>query len=131
MADSIIILKLTVLTGQVGSRPGCNLIRLTPCKDKAASDQAPAPSPLKKSKISSPAQPLQSLPKNVKGKKNANPEESLDEASDPSSSDKSNHLLAAPIMPKQPASEKPLASRPQGRPRKSVINNAAKRMKML
>jgi hypothetical protein len=78
-------------------------MKFTPCKDKADQEKADLSLPRKQTKTSAPANKLQPVSTDVKGKQKPNPKHSLDEASDLSSSDESDHLLAAPIIPMQPA----------------------------
>jgi hypothetical protein len=106
-------------------------IKLSPRKDKLGQQTGKLTSPHKKDKPRAPSKAPQPSAANLNVKQKMTIPDATDKESDPSSSEESEPSLAAPTQPKQVAPTIQLGLQPQGRPRKAIINDAAKRMKML
>ncbi|PLW06469.1 hypothetical protein PCANC_28549 [Puccinia coronata f. sp. avenae] len=113
-----------------GDQPRCNLIKLTPRKDKLVESKAKGAPTHKPKGLPARSKPSQPSPPDLKGKHKMQSSDTTGKESNPSSSNKSEASHAAPIPVKQ-ANKAPLGSRPRSRPRNSVIQDAAKRMKMM
>jgi hypothetical protein len=106
-------------------------IKLSPRKDKLGQQTGKLTSPHKKDKPRAPSKAPQPSAANLNVKQKMTIPDAIDKESDPSSSEESEPSLAAPTQPMQVAPTIQLGLQPQGRPRKAIINDAAKRMKML
>ncbi|PLW22044.1 hypothetical protein PCANC_28856 [Puccinia coronata f. sp. avenae] len=105
-------------------------IKLTPRKDKLVESKAKGAPTHKPKGLPARSKPSQPSPPDLKGKHKMQSSDTTGKESNPSSSNKLEASHAAPIPVKQ-ANKAPLGSRPRSRPCNSVIQDAAKRMKMM